>query len=513
MTMCNLTGEQPIRENQQTAANILDPEVILHWANDLYHGKTPETPKTENFQPMMPSDLSTESPEKAQSLSSDAASARLVSTANPDYYFLPKPPKEENEEPSPASSNESKGIQALRQDFPILNQEVNGKPLIWFDNAATTQKPQAVIDSLSQFYAGYNSNVHRATHTLAKQATSAYENAREKVQRHLGASSPEEIIFLRGTTEAINLVAQAWGRMNIHPGDEILISQMEHHSNIVPWQILRQEKKAVIKVIPINDRGEILLDEYQRLFSLRTRMVAITHVSNVLGTINPLAEMIQTAHANRALVLVDGAQGVPHLPVNVKSLDADFYVFSGHKIYGPTGIGALYGKKALLESMPPWQGGGSMIKNVTFNHTLYNNIPYKFEAGTGNIADTIGLGAAIDYLQKVGFHQIEEHERKLTGYAMESLLKIPGLCIIGTPQNKISVLSFIMRNFTPDEVAHHLEGEGIAVRTGHHCAQPTLERYGLTESVRVSLGLYNTKEEVDTLSQVLKKLAKQTRTF
>jgi cysteine desulfurase/selenocysteine lyase len=515
MTISNLNPQQTIPDKQQTMADVLKPDVILHWANELYHGGNPEVPNTkkiENSQPIATSDLSPESYGKAKSNPSDIASVQSISGPSPEYYFLSKTQNQDSEE-VPPSSNESKGTLALRKDFPILNQKVNGKPLIWFDNAATTQKPQTVIDSLNEFYSGYNSNVHRATHTLAKQATSAFEKAREKVQQFLGASSAEEIIFLRGTTEAINLVAQTWGRMNVHPGDEILISQMEHHSNIVPWQMLRQEKKAVIKIIPINDRGEILLDEYKKLFSLRTRMVAITHVSNVLGTVNPLTEMIQIAHSHRIPVLVDGAQGVPHFPVDVKSLDADFYVFSGHKIYGPTGIGALYGKRALLEAMPPWQGGGSMIKHVTFNNTTYNNIPYKFEAGTNNIADAIALGTAIDYLQKIGLHHIEQHERKLTDYAMESLLKIPGLCLIGTPQNKISVLSFIMRSFTPDEVAHHLEEEGIAVRTGHHCAQPTLERYGLIESVRVSLGLYNTKEEVDILCQVLNKLAKQSRSF
>lgn len=428
-----------------------------------------------------------------------------------EYYFLPKTKEETSGDPPPPPSNESLGVQALRKDFPILSQKINGKPLIWFDNAATTQKPQAVIDSLNGFYSEYNSNVHRATHTMAKKATTAFENAREKVQRFLGATSPEEIVFLRGTTEAINLVAQAYGRMNIHAGDEILISQMEHHSNIVPWQMLRDEKRAVIKVIPINDRGEISLEKYKRLFTLRTRMVAISHVSNVLGTINPVAEMIQIAHAHRACVLVDGAQSVPHFPVHVKSLDADFYAFSGHKIYGPTGIGVLYGKKALLETMPPWQGGGSMIKQVTFDKTLYNNIPYKFEAGTPNVADAIGLGTAIDYLQKIGLGPIENHERHLTGYAMESLLKIPGLCVIGTALNKISVISFIMRNLSPDQAAQHLEKEGIAVRTGHHCAQPALERFGLTDTLRVSLGLYNTKEEVDTLCSVLHQLARQSQ--
>jgi cysteine desulfurase/selenocysteine lyase len=427
------------------------------------------------------------------------------------YYFLDNTESGTNKkrEPAPASTNESNSIRAIRQDFPILGQSIHGKPLIWFDNAATTQKPQAVLDTLTQYYSEYNSNIHRATHDLARRATSAFEAARDKVQNFIGASGPEEVIFLRGTTEAINLVAQTYGKMNIHAGDEILISQMEHHSNIVPWQMLQQEKGAIIKVIPMNDRGEILLTEYQQLFTPRTRMVALTHVSNVLGTINPLRAMIETAHYHKACVLVDGAQSAPHFKVDMRELDADFYAFSGHKVYGPTGIGILYGKKALLEEMPPWQGGGGMIKQVTFKKTSYQNLPYKFEAGTVNIGDALGLGAAIDYLQKIGLNNVERHERNLTGYAMNALLTIPGLCLIGTASDKISVITFIVKNFSPEELAHHLDQAGIAVRIGHHCAQPTLERFGVINTIRVSLGLYNTREEVDTMTKVLLKLVRK----
>jgi cysteine desulfurase / selenocysteine lyase len=433
---------------------------------------------------------------------------------NLDYYFLSANEPGNVTKPALSSSaDEPNRMEATRRDFPILQQSIHGRPLIWFDNAATTQKPKVVLNTLTQYYNEYNSNIHRATHDLARRATTAFEAARDKVQHFIGAANPEEVIFLRGTTEAINLVTQTYGKMNIHAGDEILISQMEHHSNIVPWQMLQQEKGAIIKVIPINDHGEILLTEYQKLFTPRTRMVALTHVSNVLGTINPLRAMIETAHYHKACVLVDGAQSAPHFKVDMRELDADFYAFSGHKVYGPTGIGVLYGKKALLEEMPPWQGGGGMIKQVTFEKTSYQNLPYKFEAGTVNIGDAIGLGAAIDYLQKIGLNNVERHERNLTGYAMNALTAIPGLCLIGTASDKISVITFIVRNFSPEELAHHLDQAGIAVRIGHHCAQPTLERFGVTNTIRVSLGLYNTREEVDTLWQVLNKLAGQTRIF
>ncbi len=398
-------------------------------------------------------------------------------------------------------------IHSIRKDFPILHRRMNGRPLIWLDNGATTQKPQEVINTLSKYYSGYNSNIHRGAHTLADQATKAYEDAREKVRDFIGAGLPEEIIFTRGTTEGINLVAESFGATELNEGDEILLSEMEHHSNIVPWQKLKQKRGAVIKVIPISDDGEILLQEYEKLFTPRTKLVAITQVSNVLGTINPVKAMIETAHRNGARVLVDGAQSVPHLPVDVKALDTDFLVFSGHKLYGPTGIGVLYGKKELLEQMPPWQTGGGMIKTVSFDHTTYENLPYKFEAGTGNIADAIGLGAAIDYLKRIGMDKVMEHERDLTRYAMGRLGEIPGLRLIGTAPDKTSVLSFVLKNISPERTGEYLNREGIAVRAGHHCAQPVLDRYGLSSSVRASLGVYNMKEEVDSLANVLLKIA------
>jgi cysteine desulfurase/selenocysteine lyase len=429
-------------------------------------------------------------------------------TNSANYYFLSNhAPMIRPKKPNKSFSNNI-DILSIRNDFPILQKKVNGKPLIWLDNAATTQKPKSVIHTLNQYYHEYNSNIHRGAHTLATLATDAYESARKKVQTFIGASSTEEIIFVRGATEAINLVAQTYGKKNIHTGDEILLSTMEHHSNIVPWQILQEETGAVIKVIPINDHGEIILEEYEKMLSPRTRFVAITHVSNVLGTINPISTMIKMAHDHGACVLIDGAQAVPHLSVNVKDLDADFYALSGHKAYGPTGIGVLYGKKAILEKMPPWQTGGGMIKNVSFSETIYNNLPYKFEAGTGNIADAIGLGAAIDYMKKIGLENIERHEKELTAYAMEALSTIPGLDIIGTAPTKTSVISFIINGIVPEVATHNLSQEGIALRVGHHCAQPAMQRFHVTSTIRASLGMYNTVEEIDILVKALSKIAK-----
>jgi cysteine desulfurase/selenocysteine lyase len=404
--------------------------------------------------------------------------------------------------------NNSFDVQSIRKDFPILHKKVNGNSLVWLDNGATTQKPNQVIQTLNQYYSTYNSNIHRGAHTLAKCATNAYEGAREKVRDFIGASSSDEIIFTRGTTEAINLIAESYGNMNIHEGDEILLTVMEHHSNIVPWQKLQKEKGAVIKVIPINENGEIILEGYEKLLTSRTKLVGITHVSNVLGTVNPVECMIKMAHSYGACVVIDGAQSIPHLPINVREMDADFYVFSGHKMYAPTGIGALYGKKALLESMPPWQRGGGMIENVSFDHTTYNHLPYKFEAGTGNIADAIGLGAAIDYLRRIGMERVEDHERELTIYAMERLSQIPYVHLIGTAPNKISVLSFVVDRIPSERVGQSLDRDGIAVRAGHHCAQPVLKQFGLESSVRASLGIYNTREDVDCLVNAVLKLAK-----
>ena len=390
-------------------------------------------------------------------------------------------------------------IARARADFPILRQTVNGRPLVYLDNAATGQKPQAVLDALVNYYATENSNVHRGVHTLSQRATDAYEGAREKTRRFINAGADREIIFVRGTTEGINLVAQTWGRQNIGPGDEIVISAMEHHSNIVPWQILGQEKGARLRVIPINDAGELLLDEYEGLLNNRTKLVSVVHQSNALGTINPVEQMVELAHSRGIPVLLDGAQSIAHIPVDVRRLDCDFYVFSGHKLYGPTGVGALYGKAELLEAMPPYQGGGEMIRSVTFEETLYNTIPNKFEAGTQNIAGSVGLGAAIDYVTDLGMANIAAYEQELLAYGTERLSEIGPLRLIGTARDKGSILSFVMENAHPHDVGTILDAEGVAVRTGHHCAQPLMERYGIPATARASLAFYNTKEEIDAL--------------
>jgi cysteine desulfurase / selenocysteine lyase len=416
-----------------------------------------------------------------------------------DYYFL--------KTPRPFyQPHDIFDVQAIRRDFPILHQSVHGKPLVWFDNAATTQKPNVVIDALNRFYREDNSNIHRGAHTLAARSTDAFEGAREKVRNFIGASSTEEIIFVRGTTEGVNLVAQTWGRKFIQPGDEILISLLEHHANIVPWQILAKEKGAVLKAIPVNDNGEILMDEYVRLLNPRTKILAVTQASNGLGTILPVKEMIKLARQFDIKVLVDGAQSVAHIPVNVQELDADFFVFSGHKIFAPNGIGVVYGKKALLEAMPPWQGGGNMIKDVTLEETRYNGLPNKFEAGTPNVADTVGLGIALDYVTKIGLDNIARYEHLLTEYGTQQLSTIQGLRLIGTAKNKVGVLSFVLRDFPIEQVGKYLDQEGIAVRAGHHCTQPSLRRFGVEGTVRPSLSIYNTKEEIDRLVDALKNI-------
>ena len=397
----------------------------------------------------------------------------------------------------------------VRRDFPILQERVNGKPLVWFDNAATTQKPQSVIDRIAYFYAHENSNIHRAAHELAARATDAYEAARQKVADFLGAGSPDEIVFVRGATEAINLVAKSWGSANIGPDDEIVVSHLEHHANIVPWQQLAAEKGARIRVIPVDDTGQIRLDAYRQLLGPRTRIVAVTQVSNALGTVTPVAEIVAMAHSVGAVALIDGAQAVSHMPVNVRALDADFYVFSGHKVFGPTGIGALYGKKALLDASPPWQGGGNMIVDVTFERTVYHAAPARFEAGTGNIADAVGLGAAIDYVQQLGLERIGAYEHGLLEYATHRMCAIPGLRMIGTAAEKASVLSFVLEGYPTEEVGAAFNKEGIAVRSGHHCAQPILRRFGLEATVRPSLAFYNTCEEVDRMIKVLRGLPRR----
>jgi cysteine desulfurase/selenocysteine lyase len=394
----------------------------------------------------------------------------------------------------------------IRQDFPILQERVHGRQLIWLDNAATTQKPNAVIDRLSYFYQHENSNIHRAAHTLAARATDAYESAREKTRRFLNASSTREIVFVRGTTEGINLIAQAWGRRNVEKDDEVVITWLEHHANIVPWQQLCAEKGARLRVAPVNDRGEVILEEYERLLGPRTRIVSFSQVSNALGTITPAREMVEMAHRHGARVLVDGAQAVSHMRVDVQALDCDFYVFSGHKIFAPTGIGAVYGKLDVLDNMPPWHGGGNMIVDVTFEKTVYQTAPARFEAGTGNIADAVGLGAALDYVDQVGMESISAYEHELLIYATEGLLTVPGLRLIGTAREKAGVLSFVIDDVRTEDVGAALNQEGIAVRSGHHCAQPILRRMGVESTVRPSLALYNTREEIDALVATLLRL-------
>ena len=390
-------------------------------------------------------------------------------------------------------------VAKIREDFPLLRQTVNSHPLVYLDNAATSQKPQVVIDSLVDYYTNTNSNVHRGVHTLSQLATDDYEGARAKVRNLLNATHDKEIIFVRGTTEGINLVAQTFGRQNIGQGDEIIISALEHHSNIVPWQLLCQERGATLKVIPINDAGELLMDDYERLLSPRTKLVSVLHVSNALGTINPAKQIVEMAHSRGVPVLLDGAQAAPHMQVDVEDLGCDFYVFSGHKLYGPTGIGILYGRADLLESIPPWQGGGEMIRSVTFQETLYNDLPYKFEAGTPNIAGAIGLGVAIDYVSNIGLDRISAWENELLEYGTQCLSSIEGLRLIGTAENKSAILSFIMDTAHPHDIGTILDSRGIAIRTGHHCAQPVMERFGIPATARASLAFYNTKEEVDIL--------------
>ena len=397
-------------------------------------------------------------------------------------------------------------LSAIRKDFPILAQEVHGKPLVYLDNAATSQKPKRVIDALTHFYQMDNANIHRGVHELSERSTQQYEAARGKVQHFLNAANTREIIFVRGATEGINLVAQTYGRRHVGAGDEIVISAMEHHANIVPWQMLCEEKGAILRVIPINDQGELEFDQFVKLLNHRTKLVAVTHVSNALGTINPVRAIVKAAHGLNIPVLVDGAQAVLHMKVDVRSLDCDFYVFSGHKVFGPTGIGVLYGKEQLLKDMPPWQGGGDMIRSVTFEKTSYNDLPYKFEAGTPDIAGAIGLGAAIDYLNQIGMDAIEEHERDLLEYATRALKNIPGLRLIGTAQEKAGVLSFVIEGVHPHDAGTILDREGVAVRAGHHCAQPVMDRFGVSSTTRASLAFYNNREDIDALVAGIQKI-------
>ncbi|MGX1812092.1 family 2A encapsulin nanocompartment cargo protein cysteine desulfurase [Nocardia sp. NPDC055321] len=446
-------------------------------------------------------------------------SSPATSPGGPSFYFLERP----RTDPAPAGSQfyflgDRAGdpvsdrhppfdVHAIRRDFPILSERVNGHPLVWFDNAATTQKPRAVIDRITRFYEHENSNIHRAAHELAARSTDAYEHAREAVARFLGAGSAQEIIFVRGATEGLNLIAQTWGRKNLHAGDEILVSHLEHHANIVPWQLLAAETGAVLKVIPVDDTGQLRMDEYTRLLSDRTKLVSVTHVSNALGTITPIADVVAEARRAGAVTVVDGAQSIPHTRIDVRALDADFFVFSGHKLFGPTGIGAVYGKSEVLQDLPPWQGGGNMISDVTFDRSLFQPPPGRFEAGTGNIADAVGLGAAVEYVETLGIDTIARYEHGLLEYATPRLAAIPGVRLIGTAAHKASVLSFTLAGHEPIEVGTALNEKGIAVRAGHHCAQPILRRFGVEATVRPSFAFYNTCEEIDRFIAEVTRLA------
>ncbi len=397
-------------------------------------------------------------------------------------------------------------VEKIRNDFPILQTKVHGKQLVYLDNAATSQKPISVIKKAQEYYSSMNSNIHRGVHALSQVSTEAYESARIKIKSFINALGKNEIIFTRGTTESINLVAQSYGRANFKEGDEVIISQMEHHSNIVPWQMICEEKGAKLKVIPINDEGEIIFEEFENLLTHKTKFISVVYVSNSLGTVNPVKNIIDLAHQNNVPVLLDSAQAVNHIPIDVQKLDCDFLAFSGHKIYGPTGIGVLYGKINLLESMPPYQGGGDMIETVTFERTTYNELPYKFEAGTPNIAGAIGLGEAINYISRVGLENIALHEKYLLDYATEAVIDIPGLKIIGTAKEKVSVLSFVLDDVHPHDIGTFLDFEGVAIRTGHHCTQPVMDRYNIPATSRASFAMYNTKEEINTLVNGLRKI-------
>jgi len=397
-------------------------------------------------------------------------------------------------------------VEKIRRDFPILSRDIRGKKLVYLDNAATSQKPQAVIDAVSRYYELENANIHRGVHFLSELATAEHDRARTLVKDFINAGHSREIIFVRGTTEAVNLVAQTYGRAHVGIDDEVLITAMEHHSDIVPWQLLCEEKKARLRVAPIDDNGDLILDEFEKLLGPRTKIVAVAHISNALGTVNPLAQIIKLAHAKNVPVLVDGAQAVPHMKVDVQALDADFYAFSAHKMFGPLGIGVLYGKTSLLEAMPPYQGGGDMISSVTFEKTSYNKLPFKFEAGTPDVSGAIGLGTAVEYMNKIGIQNIEEYEHELLTYAAEKIAGVSGVRLIGTPRQRAGVISFVIDGVHPHDVGTILDQEGIAIRTGHHCAQPIMQRFGIPATARASFAFYNTKEEVDTLAEGIKKV-------
>lgn len=462
-------------------------------------------------------------PPRAASAPTGAGAPTTTPSAAPQYYFVdavvlpngyvtPATPGARDGAPLAGQGRHPAfDVNAVRRDFPILAERVNGRQLVWFDNAATTHKPQSVIDRISYFYEHENSNIHRAAHELAARATDAYEGARQRVKNFINAPDVNEVIFVRGTTEAINLVAKSWGGQHVGEGDEIIVSNLEHHANIVPWQQLAAAKGAKLRVIPVDDSGQVLLDEYKKLLNDRTKIVSVTQVSNALGTVVPVKEIVELAHRAGAKALVDGAQSVSHMRVDVQDIGADFFVFSGHKVFGPTGIGVVWGKREVLEDMPPWQGGGNMIADVTFEKTVFQPIPNKFEAGTGNIADAVGLGAAIDYVNQVGIENIARYEHELLVYGMAQLRTIPGVRLIGTADDKASVMSFVLKGYTTEEVGQALNEEGIAVRTGHHCAQPILRRFGVETTVRPSLAFYNTFDEIDRLVAVVRQLAGQRR--
>ena len=458
-------------------------------------------------------------PPRAAGVPPGAAAPQTTPSSDPKFYFVdavvlpsgyvtPATPGARDGAPqADVGRHPAFDVNAVRRDFPILSERVNGRQLVWFDNAATTHKPQSVIDRISYFYEHENSNIHRAAHELAARATDAYEGARQRVKNFINAPDVNEVIFVRGTTEAINLVAKSWGGQHVGEDDEIVVSNLEHHANIVPWQQLAAAKGAKLRVIPVDDSGQVLLDEYRKLLNDRTRIVAVTQVSNALGTVVPVKEIVELAHRVGAKALVDGAQSVSHMRVDVQDIGADFFVFSGHKVFGPTGIGVVWGKREVLEDMPPWQGGGNMIADVTFEKTVFQPIPNTFEAGTGNIADAVGLGAAIDYVNKVGIENIARYEHELLVYGMQQLGAIPGVRLIGTAADKASVMSFVLDGYGTEEVGDALNAEGIAVRTGHHCAQPILRRFGVETTVRPSLAFYNTHEEIDRLVAVVRRLA------
>lgn len=486
--------------NHPAHLSILQPEAA-YLAPSAFAGLGIEIPYQQELDHWLRSG-STQVPASAAS-SQPASNPSAASSQS--FYFLQAEPALTGS--LPASAHPAFDVHAVRRDFPILNERVKGRQLVWFDNAATTQKPQVVIDRISYFYQHENSNIHRAAHALAARATDAYEDARETVRRFINAPSVNNVIFVRGTTEAINLVAKTWGKKHLGAGDEIVVSHLEHHANIVPWQQLCQETGAVLKVIPVDDSGQILLEEYQKLLTAKTKLVSFTQVSNALGTVTPAQEMIAMAHRAGAKVLLDGAQSVSHMRTDVQTLDADFFVFSGHKVFGPTGIGALYGKTDVLQDMPAWQGGGNMIQDVTFEKTVYHAAPAKFEAGTGNIADAVGLGAALKYVERLGIENIAAYEHALLEYATAAMCQIPNLRLIGTAKHKASVLSFALKGYQSEEVGAALNEEGIAVRSGHHCAQPILRRFGVETTVRPSLAFYNTYEEIDRMIAVLQRLA------